>query len=119
MKGEVRLGQNFYNLWHFLTFLQNIYPCFFLQLGLKKHHYLPLAHKPTRSNLKRKAWLKWLIPTYMYNKRFFPQFLSGSGYLVTHSAAECLLLKTKVSNDGGLLATSVLADSTKGESMTD
>jgi len=66
----------------------------YLQLGLKKHHYLPLAHKPTRSNLKRKAWLKWLIPTYMYNKRFFPQFLSGSGYLVTQTAAECLLLKS-------------------------
>jgi hypothetical protein len=67
----------------------------YLQLGLKKHHYLPLAHKPTRSNLKRKAWLKWLIPTYMYNKRFFPQFLSGSGYLVTQTGAECLLLKSK------------------------
>jgi len=67
----------------------------YLQLGLKKHHYLPLAHKPTKSNLKRKAWLKWLIPTYMYNKRFFPQFLSGSGYLVTQTAAECLLLKSK------------------------
>ena len=24
----------------------------YLQLGLKKHHYLPLAHKPTKSNLK-------------------------------------------------------------------
>lgn len=68
----------------------------YLQLGLKKHHYLPLAHKPTKSNLKKKAWFKWLIPTYMYNKRFFPQFLSGSGYLVTRSAAECLLLKSKV-----------------------
>jgi len=67
----------------------------YLQLGLKKHHYLPLAHKPTRSNLKRKAWLKWLIPTYMYNKRFFPQFLSGSGYLVSQTAAACLLLKSK------------------------
>ena len=31
----------------------------YLQLGLKKHHYLPLAHKPTKSNLKKKAWLKW------------------------------------------------------------
>jgi len=67
----------------------------YLQLGLKKHHYLPLAHKPTRSNLKRKAWVKWLVPTYMYNKRFFPQFLSGSGYLVTQTGAECLLLKSK------------------------
>ena len=73
-----------------------IYLFFLLQLGLKKHHYLPLAHKPTKSNLKRKAWLKWLIPTYMYNKRFFPQFLSGSGYLVTQTGAECLLLKSKV-----------------------
>ena len=67
----------------------------YLQLGLKKHHYLPLAHKPTKSNLNGK-WLKWLIPTYMYNKRFFPQFLSGSGYLVTKSAATCLLQKSKV-----------------------
>ena len=68
----------------------------FLQLGMKKHHYLPLAHKPTTSNLKRKQWEKWLVPTYMYNKRFFPQFLSGSGYLVTRSASECLLEKSKV-----------------------
>merc|ERR1711944_11110 len=30
----------------------------YLQLGLKKHHYLPLAHKPTKSNLNGK-WLKW------------------------------------------------------------
>jgi len=67
----------------------------YLQLGLKKHHYLPLAHKPTKSNLQKKAWLKWLIPTYMYNKRFFPQFLSGSGYLVTKAAATCLLQKSK------------------------
>lgn len=67
----------------------------YLQLGLKKHHYLPLAHKPTKSNLNGK-WLKWLIPTYMYNKRFFPQFLSGSGYLVTKSAATCLLQKSKI-----------------------
>ena len=69
----------------------------YLQLGLKKHHYLPLAHKPTKSNLNGK-WLKWLIPTYMYNKRFFPQFLSGSGYLVTRSAATCLLQKSKVNS---------------------
>ena len=69
----------------------------YLQLGLKKHHYLPLAHKPTKSNLQKNGkWLKWLIPTYMYNKRFFPQFLSGSGYLVTKSAATCLLQKSKV-----------------------
>lgn len=67
----------------------------YLQLGLKRHHYLPLAHKPTKSNVKKTAWSKWLIPTYMYNKRFFPQFLSGSGYLVTRAAAECLLLKSK------------------------
>lgn len=68
----------------------------YLQLGLKKHHYLPLAHKPTKSNLQKNGkWLKWLIPTYMYNKRFFPQFLSGSGYLVTKSAATCLLQKSK------------------------
>ena len=25
----------------------------YLQLGLKKHHYLPLAHKPTSGNLKK------------------------------------------------------------------
>jgi len=67
----------------------------YLQLGLKKHHYLPLAHKPTSGNLKKTTWLKWLIPTYMYNKKFFPQFLSGSGYLLTREASECLLEKSK------------------------
>ena len=68
----------------------------FLQLGIKKHHYLPLAHKPTQQNLNNTAWLKWLIPTYMYGKKFFPQFLSGSGYLIPSKASVCLLQKTKV-----------------------
>jgi beta-1,3-galactosyltransferase 1 len=67
----------------------------YLQLGLKKHHYLPLAHKPTSGNLKKTTWRRWLIPTYMYTKKFFPQFLSGSGYLVTRQASECLLEKSK------------------------
>jgi beta-1,3-galactosyltransferase 1 len=70
----------------------------YLQLGLQKHHYLPMAHKPTRSNIRRSTWLKWVVPTYMYSKRFFPQFLSGSGYLVTRKAAGCLLEKSKVIN---------------------
>ena len=68
----------------------------YLQLGLKKHHYLPLAHKPTSGNLKKTTWRRWLIPTYMYTKKFFPQFLSGSGYLVNRQASECLLEKSKV-----------------------
>ncbi len=69
----------------------------YLQLGLKKHHYLPMVHKPTRVHMARKEWHKWLVPSYMYSKKFFPQFLSGSGYLVSKKASRCLLEKSKVS----------------------
>ena len=58
--------------------------------------YKPLAHKPTRSNVKDKLLIKWLIPNYMYNETYFPYFLSGSGYLVPQEAATCLLQKSKV-----------------------
>ena len=68
----------------------------YLQLGVKKHHYLPLAHKPTAKNLKIEKWIRWLIPSYMYNKKFFPQFLSGSGYFIPSNSAKCLLEHSKV-----------------------
>jgi beta-1,3-galactosyltransferase 1 len=66
----------------------------YLQRGLKKPDYLPMAHKPTRSNLS--LYKKWIVPSYMYGRIFYPQFLSGSGYLVTRKAAGCLLEKSKV-----------------------
>lgn len=68
----------------------------FLQLGQKRHHYLPTVHKPSKTTLKIKLWRRWLVPSYMYPKKFFPQFLSGSGYLISRNAASCLLEKSKV-----------------------
>ena len=33
---------------------------------------------------------KWVCPEYMYNGKYYPQILSGSGYVMTRSAAECI-----------------------------
>ena len=70
----------------------------FLQLEWSKHNpgHKPLAHKPTPKNLQKSEWERWLIPNYMYSKKYFPKYLSGSGYLVTHKASKCLLEKSKV-----------------------
>jgi len=43
-----------------------------------------------------KDWAKWLVPKYMYAKEFFPQFISGSGYIMSLKAAECILQKSQV-----------------------
>jgi len=42
-----------------------------------------------------KEWEKWIVPKYMYDKEFFPQFLSGLGYIMSLQVAECILQKTK------------------------
>jgi hypothetical protein len=47
--------------------------------------------------MNKKEWEKWIVPTYMYSKSFFPLFLSGSGYIMSLNVAECLLQKSKVS----------------------
>lgn len=69
----------------------------FLQLEWSKNNpwHKPLAHKPTQKNLQKSEWERWLIPNYMYSKKFFPKFLSGSGYLVTHKASKCLFEMSK------------------------
>ena len=33
---------------------------------------------------------KWVCPEYMYNGKYYPQYLSGSGYVMTRSVAKCL-----------------------------
>ena len=41
-------------------------------------------------DLKKKFTKKWVCPEYMYNGKYYPQILSGSGYVMTRSAAECI-----------------------------
>ena len=50
----------------------------------------------TKTLERHKEWERWLVPTYMYSKQFFPQFLSGSGYIMSLKVAECLLQKSRV-----------------------
>ena len=33
---------------------------------------------------------KWQVPVYMYNRENYPNILSGSGYVLSRSAAVCL-----------------------------
>ena len=33
---------------------------------------------------------KWVCPKYMYDGNYYPQILSGSGYVMTRSVAKCL-----------------------------
>ena len=33
---------------------------------------------------------KWVCPKYMYDGKYYPQILSGSGYVMTRSVAKCL-----------------------------
>ncbi len=74
----------------------------FLQLGRMREAQInsavakswPKSHKffPKMSQRLR----KWVMPTYMYAPKSYPPFLSGSGYLMDRSVAECLLEKSKV-----------------------
>ena len=42
----------------------------------------PPVHRPDPTALSDPRLGKWVVPTYMYEGRYFPKFLSGSGYLV-------------------------------------
>ena len=33
---------------------------------------------------------KWVCPRYMYDGKYYPQILSGSGYVMTRAVAKCL-----------------------------
>ena len=33
---------------------------------------------------------KWVCPKYMYDGKYYPQILSGSGYVMTRAVAKCL-----------------------------
>ena len=33
---------------------------------------------------------KWLLPDYMYNKKTFPDYMAGPGYLLGREAANCI-----------------------------
>ena len=45
---------------------------------------------PRRKRKVLKFAKKWWCPTYMFNGREYPVMVSGSGYLVSHDAVDCL-----------------------------
>ena len=55
-------------------------------LNLTLNNKLRLAVK----DQNRKYTNKWICPEYMYNGKYYPQILSGSGYVMTRSVAKCL-----------------------------
>ena len=63
----------------------------FLQKGYRGRRKLPEVHRPSDRMLSNARLKKWVVPRYMYKKKYFPQFLSGSGYLVKKTSARCLL----------------------------
>ncbi|XP_039451236.1 beta-1,3-galactosyltransferase 2-like [Culex pipiens pallens] len=59
---------------------------------------------------------KWYSPNYMYNKEFYPNYLSGSGYLMNLDAAKLLyrrLLTTPIFHLEDVYLTGIVADSVK------
>ena len=68
----------------------------FLQRGSKGNHWLPTVHRPTVKSLQTEHIRRWIVPKYMYRKRLFPQFLGGSGYLVSRKDAQCLLSTSQI-----------------------
>lgn len=59
---------------------------------------------------------KWYSPNYMYNKEFYPNYLSGSGYLMNLEAAKVLyrrLLTTPIFHLEDVYLTGIVADRLK------
>ena len=40
--------------------------------------------------MKDKYVPKWEVPVYIYNGEFYPPIVSGSGYVLSRSAVECI-----------------------------
>ena len=53
-------------------------------------------HRPTTKSLQNEELQKWIVPSYLYRKRLFPQFLAGAGYLVARKDAQCLLNTSQI-----------------------
>ena len=50
----------------------------------------PVPWQIPKGNKRKKFTQKWACPTYMYNGKSYPAMLSGSGYVMSRSAASCL-----------------------------
>ena len=47
--------------------------------------------KERQQDIISNTFSKWIIPSYLYNKKSYPTFLSGPAYLMSRSSAECML----------------------------
>ncbi len=50
----------------------------------------PVPWQIPKGNKGKKFTQKWACPKYMYNGKSYPAMLSGSGYVMSRSAASCL-----------------------------
>ena len=50
----------------------------------------PVPWQIPKGNKRKKFTQKWACPKYMYNGKSYPAMLSGSGYVMSRSAASCL-----------------------------
>ena len=65
-------------------------------MSLKEHLMKFISNeqvKPVKLHKRRKFAKKWQVPDYIYNGERYPQMLSGSGYVMSRNAAECIYRK--------------------------
>ena len=60
----------------------------YFRFGTRKKPDKPI--RVPKNKRKQKFTEKWWVPEYLYNGLRYPVKLSGSGYLTTRKAAECL-----------------------------
>ena len=60
---------------------------------LSKKHKQKIYQSRTSNN--GKFVNKWIVPRYMYNGDRYPNYLSGSGYVLSRPSAECIFEKSK------------------------
>ncbi|KAG5884967.1 hypothetical protein JTB14_000360 [Gonioctena quinquepunctata] len=67
-----------------------------LLLGKGNSKNLLLGRKACRTTPIRSPWSKWYTPKYIYDKEVLPDFLSGTGYLMSLEVAQKLHVVSKL-----------------------
>jgi beta-1,3-galactosyltransferase 1 len=67
---------------------------FFIMGHLFAHPLDRAVHRAPADRMNQKYVDKWITPHYLFNDTLYPQFTSGSCYVMTNLAAECLFEKS-------------------------
>ena len=67
---------------------------FFIMGRLFAHPLDREVHRVPADRMERKYVDKWITPYYMFNETIYPQLTSGSCYVISNLAAECLFQKS-------------------------